>query len=981
MRIGLYIFILCQVIQHASAQLVGRVSYPDIEGQLSTEFHEFFMAHDSTYYVVQSDFGLYRFDGYELSPVEEVEVKSGRVQYQHRDYTLFGVLPDHLYRYQDGIFKKVEPSFKTEATIFTSQTNLGNNFTAIDNKNHIIAYDAASNSLNIVDTLSIYEDYTKVYISNDKSLVAYIRVDRTHVLYDNILKNKLFESEHQLVLIKNEAYLVQDYTMHKWDGKTFERKPTPLVYNSISLKYGKIQADGNDRVLVKKPGKENLMPFAGVQNYRNGIYYDILAGTHNGLLIAVPFITYYASNNKKTPEGIHTIVEDKNRNIFIGGYGSGIYQYDGDIFLTKRYQCEGACNKILPGSICLEDGRVVFFSEVHTYNIIEDGKMTQQKVAHDFTTTGYYFDQLAEDKIGIGLYREGLGIANKDLSEIRTIGKDQGQLFDHVQCLAQDNSGRIWYGQMSGGIGRYDYNLQKAVTWDMKSHEAGFGALTMEKDSLGHLWIGGRSGLHYLPNPERDFDGSLSPFDIAEKIDLPNGEHSIVTFVKQVENYLVVGSLESLSFIPLDDFYAAQNNEYPIYQWIYGIDIEGGGSEQNCVLFDSQRRLWVCGQEGMNVIDWDEIQFDHTTNEIEFKAIYCGGDSLDIASHHVDIPTDRRNIQIHFDIKKNPSLRRNIYFDYYLIRGDRDTLIQELKSEKRHFEQAYLPPGEYTFKVQARKHGLVMDELSLAVHVPRSLTENPWFWSMLSGVLVFGIGGFFYYRNVQERNLVQEQLSVQQLKSEKEQLQVQAIISSFNPHFINNSLHWIQSRYRKDHELVRVVGRLSENIHTIFHNTRQNKAFHTLEEELKIVDNYIAIQKIRFSDSFRFEKKIDESIDIGHINVFLLQIQIHVENAIEHGIRNRPESSYVKLTITKSEDELIIKIEDDGIGRIEAKKLMSKGTQSGVKMLNDLMLIFNRKNENNIRQYYEDGLFTSGDGIQYGTRVIIEIPKMYKYDE
>lgn len=981
MREGLYISLLFLIIQHAVAQSIGLTRYPEITGQLSSEFHEFFMAHDSSYFVVQSDFALYQFDGYELSKIDLPKVRSGRAEYFDKDYTLFGVLPDKLYRYHNGTFDHVKSTFKTDATVFTTNTLIRDTFIAVDNRNHIISYDERTNTLNIIDSLTIREDYNRLYFTKDRKLITYIRPDGHNVLYDNRTQEILYESNYDVILEHNQAFLVRDHNTYLWDGKGFDSMPRPLVFRGDSIKSGKIQLKSSGNIFQKASGKKLSFPYANYQQFHNGIDSDILSASHEGLMVMVPFVSYFTSDNTLMPTAIHTVAESKDSSIYVGSYGSGIYEYSQDLQQTKKYTCTGGCNKILPGNICLEDGGMVFFSEDHTYNIIRKRELIQRKLSKDFSTTGYFFDTLTHNRIGLGLFREGLGLTNSDLSEIKTIGRDKGQLFDHVQCLAQDRSGRIWYGQMSGGIGRYDDRLDKAITWGVESHNSGFGALTMEVDTTGSLWIGGRSGLHIIINPEQDFDENHSPFNIAEKIDLPNGEKTIVTFVKQIENYIVVGSLESVSFIPLDKFYDSKNSDYPIYQWIYGKDIEGGGSEQNCVLFDSQRRLWVCGQEGMNVIEWDEIQFDHTINEIMFTEVYCGGDSLDIASHLVDIPTDKRNIQIHFDILKNPSLRRNIYFDYYLIRGDKDTLTRELRSEKKYFEQAYLPPGDYTFTVQARKHGLVMDELSLSIHVPLSLSENPWFWSLLSGILVFGIGGFFYYRNVQEKNLAKEQLAVQQLKSEKEQLQVQTIISSFNPHFINNSLHWVQSRYRKDLELVRVVGRLSENIHTIFHNTRQNKAFHTLEEELKIVDNYIAIQKIRFSDSFRFERIIDDSININQINIFLLQIQIHVENAIEHGIRNRPASSYLKVTITESEDVVIIKIEDDGVGRLGAQKLMSRGTQSGVKMLNELRDIFNRKNENNIRQYYEDGIFTSGAGILYGTRVIIEIPKMYKYDE
>ena len=112
-----------------------------------------------------------------------------------------------------------------------------------------------------------------------------------------------------------------------------------------------------------------------------------------------------------------------------------------------------------------------------------------------------------------------------------------------------------------------------------------------------------------------------------------------------------------------------------------------------------------------------------------------------------------------------------------------------------------------------------------------------------------------------------------------------------------------------------------------------------------------------------------------------MQLQIHIENAIEHGLRNRMASSFVELDITQMQDGIVFSITDDGGGRNKAKKLISKGTESGTKMLSNLHLIFNSNSKNSmpVTTEYEDDIFSDSSGLNYGTRVKIKIPKNYIY--
>ena len=111
-------------------------------------------------------------------------------------------------------------------------------------------------------------------------------------------------------------------------------------------------------------------------------------------------------------------------------------------------------------------------------------------------------------------------------------------------------------------------------------------------------------------------------------------------------------------------------------------------------------------------------------------------------------------------------------------------------------------------------------------------------------------------------------------------------------------------------------------------------------------------------------------------------MQIHIENAIEHGLRNRQESSFVALEIEESDHFISFMIIDDGCGRTKAASIESNGTQTGTKMLLDLHELFNslEENENIIQTQYEDDIFKNKNGVKYGTRVIIKIPKKFTYE-
>ena len=297
-----------------------------------------------------------------------------------------------------------------------------------------------------------------------------------------------------------------------------------------------------------------------------------------------------------------------------------------------------------------------------------------------------------------------------------------------------------------------------------------------------------------------------------------------------------------------------------------------------------------------------------------------------------------------------------------------------------------LSSGNYTFEVIAEKNGIRSKPAIIKFQIAQVLWQNPLFWLAIFGLL---IGLVLFFRR-KERMILEQKIQIEKskvemadIKKEKEQLQVQTIVNQLNPHFINNALHWLQIRLNdmEDKEGVGVVGKLSENISTVFKNSRNQKAYHSLPNEIKLAENYLFIQKQRFKEKLHYNIPSQDLLqNMEKVNIPLLMVQIHVENAVEHGIRNKIIGGTIKVTCKEDNDYVIIQIEDDGVGRAAAKKIGSKGTQNGTKMLKELETIYNEQNELPIRQIYEDNIFGKNENEKYGTRVNLHIPKKYNFE-
>jgi two-component system, LytTR family, sensor kinase len=131
------------------------------------------------------------------------------------------------------------------------------------------------------------------------------------------------------------------------------------------------------------------------------------------------------------------------------------------------------------------------------------------------------------------------------------------------------------------------------------------------------------------------------------------------------------------------------------------------------------------------------------------------------------------------------------------------------------------------------------------------------------------------------------------------------------PHFLFNTLNAIAALIREDPSAAeRMLGQLSDLLRASLKADPLKEV--TLEDELRLVEQYLAIEQARFQDRLSSSLEASEGARVASVPHLILQPL--VENAVRHGIAPRESGGSVRVTASHEGDRLIIIVEDDGVG-------------------------------------------------------------------
>ncbi len=186
------------------------------------------------------------------------------------------------------------------------------------------------------------------------------------------------------------------------------------------------------------------------------------------------------------------------------------------------------------------------------------------------------------------------------------------------------------------------------------------------------------------------------------------------------------------------------------------------------------------------------------------------------------------------------------------------------------------------------------------------------------------------------RKRAEDELEIQRLEGERakaalqqraKELEIQALRSQMNPHFIFNCLNAI-NRFILGHETEAAsdyLTKFSRLMRMIMNHSRHS--YIMLAEELEILRLYLDMESLRFKDAFDYLIVVEEEVDVDDIRIPPLLVQPFVENAIWHGLMHKEERGSLTITMRAEENLLTCVIRDDGVGRRRAMMLKSKSAE------------------------------------------------------
>lgn len=387
----------------------------------------------------------------------------------------------------------------------------------------------------------------------------------------------------------------------------------------------------------------------------------------------------------------------------------------------------------------------------------------------------------------------------------------------------------------------------------------------------------------------------------------------------------------------------------------------------------SKEVLHVSTNKG--VFSWKLDDLGHPTQMINFESIplirhlHCNDDTLYLATNktifkrsltdlRIELPkvfisfvrigekesSNKTSFELSYSTKNiefildHISLSEPFHSYRYQLIGHQDKYFY---TQENKITFSSLPPGDYVFKVSATSDGINYSEehlIYIKIHPPYWKT-----WWFITLVAILGLSLVFFILRIFIKRL-RNRMEIRQMISK---LRSQALMAQLNPHLVFNVLNAIQGMVSegKTEESNKYIARFSRFLRNTLRHSKQSS--YAIDEEIKMINQYIELEQLRFLDSIKFNVVID-LID-KTTKVPPLITQPIVENAIKHGVMpSTGDTNKIELKLFERDQFLIIEIMDNGVGFSEETNFgdgmrITKERLKALSLKNELVVI-SRKN-------------------------------------
>lgn len=717
--------------------------------------------------------------------------------------------------------------------------------------------------------------------------------------YDSIRLSFYSENSENVIRIYKDSVGVQQDVIHldKDDNWSIKR---PIAYYNIAneilqLYHGKslylMKNDMSlDSVEIHLPKSQEI----------NTIFYDrnenLWVATKDGILFINSDVikNRILTEDETTGKDIISLFKYRDKYIYSTNRGN-IYMYDKkEHYLIYEHPEVGKIEPIYDIQI---KGDELFFAYKNIGILVLDLSQYKQKPLKAINFTDYLMDKhptielstknswnstkkfIIDDKMHSLMLSKGLLFIDQDEKRDKIISDTFSLDYDQYdkRYLLTRKKGLYSLGSNGLAIVHPEISKSKLVHFLDKEH------YFVSNDYL-ESWV----CTDAFCIAQSDFDG----FDI-KSIQLVNNE------IWLVHNYGVLQArfdVETQKLAIIKDF--------PINQITNSNKVNDLIVEDDRLIIATNKGIFYANKENFNI----------TKSEIVLKIKKVKTDAEEFSSpHKLLIPYDDRNVNIEFT-SLSYKMKNKISYNYQLVGVDKN--IQ--KTENRSVRYPDLKPGSYVFNIYASDElNRRSQEHSIKIEVRRPWWLSPYFFiaCICGTLLVF----YLIYRNREKQLLRKVEIS-----KKFAELELNALQSQMNPHFVFNSMGSLQNLVQNNKvELADMYIAKFAKLMRLFLEGSKHK-FVTINEEIDIILAYFELEKLRFQDKISLVYENDLSpIDMEQ-KIPANLLQPFVENAINHGIFHKKNGGTIQLKLLKNENEILIQIIDDGVGRKKAEEYKDK---------------------------------------------------------
>lgn len=364
-------------------------------------------------------------------------------------------------------------------------------------------------------------------------------------------------------------------------------------------------------------------------------------------------------------------------------------------------------------------------------------------------------------------------------------------------------------------------------------------------------------------------------------------------------------------------------------------------------LQDENNRIYIGYEGGILSFDLTTALHSELQNKLKLTQILVNGQPIEILSNELVLTKDQRDLVIQFS-DLSYLAEDKVRFRYKF--SDEDNWHDIPKPE---LILNHLSPGKYALEFEAIDNlgNKQTQSLSFSFRAKPPFLKSKFFYGLLIlGIfgLIFGINQYLW------RKRHEKQEDLRKIK----EAEMKTLRSQMNPHFLFNTLNSINS-YIIQNETENASSYLttfSKLMRNILDNSKHEQI--TLKNEIDSLKLYLTLESVRLEHSFDYVISIDQSIQSENIFVPPLIIQPFAENSIWHGLRTLKSGGMLEIYAEQPDEEtLILKIQDNGIGRTESAKLKKTETQHksyGISITIDRIKSLNPENTVEIFDLYEN---------------------------